>query len=823
MSELINEGVEESADELTFPATLPILPLKDTVVFPGFPTPLAIGQERSIKLVEDVVSGDRTLALVTVKNEGVDQPGWDDLYTVGTAAVIHKMIKVPDGTLRILVEGVRRIGLDRQVQDDPYLVGEFAELPDVVEETREVEALTRNVQTLFGRVVGLVPYLPEELQIAAANVEDPSALCNLVASTLRLKTDEKQLLLEERDVETRLREISSILNRELEVFELGSKIQSQVQEEMEKGQREFFLRQQLKAIQDELGEGDADQAELNELRQRFAELDLPEDVQKTVDRELSRLEKIPSAAAEHGVIRTYLDWLVSLPWSKSTEDNLDLAHARAVLDEDHYDLEKVKDRILEHLAVSKLKNDLSGPILCFVGPPGVGKTSLGQSIARAVGRKFARLSVGGVRDEAEIRGHRRTYIGAMPGTIIRTLRDAESINPVLLIDEIDKMGADYRGDPASAMLEVLDPEQNQHFRDHYLDLPFDLSKVLFICTANTLDTIPGPLLDRMDVISLSGYTEGEKFGIAKRYLVPKQLEAHGLERERVTVSDRALRLIIREYTREAGVRNLERRLADVFRKAARQIAEGKTRAKTLRIDERRVRSWLGPRRFEGEVRKRTSEPGVATGLAFTAVGGDVLFFEATAYPGKGRLTITGQLGDVMQESAQAALSWVRAHAEQLGLDPDWFREHDVHLHVPAGAVPKDGPSAGITMATAIASLVREEPVSEDVGMTGEITLTGQVLPIGGIREKALAAQRAGLKRVIMPRENEPDLAELPPETRRELEFIPVDSIEEVFEAAFDGKTATRSKPVAVSEKAVAQPASVKVASRRSQASVSPSS
>ena len=801
MTELITE---ERADELTFPATLPVLPLKDTVVFPGFPTPLAIGQERSIKLVEDVVSGDRVLALVTVKNEEAEQPGSDDLYRVGTAAVIHKMIKVPDGTLRILVEGTRRVGLDHVVQEDPYLVGEFAELPDELEESKEVEALTRNVQNLFGRVIGLVPYLPEELQIAAANVEEPSALCNLVASTLRLKTEEKQALLEQPDVEVRLREISTILNRELEVFELGSKIQSQVQEEMEKGQREFFLRQQLKAIQDELGEGDADQAELNELRNRFAEMELPEEVRKSVDRELSRLEKIPSAAAEHGVIRTYLDWLVSLPWNKVTEDNLDLDNARAVLDEDHYDLEKVKERILEHLAVSKLKNDLSGPILCFVGPPGVGKTSLGQSIARALGRKFARLSVGGVRDEAEIRGHRRTYIGAMPGAIIRTLRDAESINPVLLIDEIDKMGTDYRGDPASAMLEVLDPEQNKHFRDHYLDLPFDLSKVLFICTANTLDTIPGPLLDRMDVIPLSGYTEDEKFGIAKRYLVPKQFEAHGLGAGRVAVSDRALRLIIREYTREAGVRNLERRLADVLRKAARQIAEGKTRAKTLRIDERRVRRWLGPRRFEGEVRKRTSDPGVATGLAFTAVGGDVLFFEATAYPGKGRLTITGQLGDVMQESAQAALSWVRAHAKQLGLDPEWFREHDVHLHVPAGAVPKDGPSAGITMATAIASLVRSQPVSDDVGMTGEITLTGQVLPIGGIREKSLAAQRAGLKRVIMPRENEPDLAELPPETKRELEFILVDSIDQVFDAAFDGKAEGRTKPVPVKEKAAAQ-------------------
>ena len=819
MSELNFEEPFETAD-VEIPSTLPVLPLKETVVFPQSVSPLAIGQERSVQLVDDVLEGERMLALVTVKNPEVEEPGWDDLYETGTAAVVHKMIRVPDGTLRILVQGVARIRLERHIQDDPYLVGEFVELPDELEETREVEALTRNVQNLFARVVGLVPYLPEELQIAAANVEDPSGLCNLVASTLRLKTEEKQALLEQRDVEARLRTISSILNRELEVFELGSKIQSQVQEEMEKGQREFFLRQQLKAIQDELGEGDADQAELNELRGRFAELELPEEVQKSVDRELSRLEKIPSAAAEHGVIRTYLDWLVSLPWNQATEDNLDLVNARTVLDADHYDLEKVKERILEHLAVSKLKNDLSGPILCFVGPPGVGKTSLGQSIARALGRKFARLSVGGVRDEAEIRGHRRTYIGAMPGTIIRTLRDAESLNPVLLIDEIDKTGADYRGDPASAMLEVLDPEQNRGFRDHYLDLPFDLSKVLFICTANTLDTIPTPLLDRMDVIQLSGYTEDEKFGIGKKYLVPKQLEAHGLGGDRVAISDRALRLLIREYTREAGVRNLERRLADVLRKAARQIAEGKTRAKTLRIDERRVRSWLGPRRYEGEVRKRTAEPGVATGLAFTAVGGDVLFFEATAYPGKGRLTITGQLGDVMQESAQAALSWVRAHTQQLGLDPNWFRDHDIHLHVPAGAVPKDGPSAGITMATAIASLVRQQPVSDDVGMTGEITLTGQVLPIGGIREKSLAAQRAGLKRVIMPRENEPDLAELPAETKRELEFVLVDSINEVFEAAFDGKGATRSKPVPVKEKAAAQP-SVNVASSRSHASVSP--
>jgi ATP-dependent Lon protease len=796
--------IEPQADLLTFPATLPVLPLKETVVFPDSMTPLAIGQERSMKLVEDVVSGDRVLALVTVRNAEPDVPGWDDLYEVGTAAMVHKMMRVPDGTLRILVTGTNRIRLDRRVQDEPYLVGEFVEAPDVLEESREVEALTRNVQGLFARIIGLVPYLPEELQIAVANVDDPSALCNLVGSTLRLKTEEKQKLLEFVEVHERLRETSAILNRELEVLELGSKIQSQVQEEMEKGQREFFLRQQLKAIQEELGEGDPEQAEIHELRSRFEEMDLPEEVRKAVDRELARLERLPAAAAEYGVIRTYLDWLVTLPWDKTTEDNLELEHARQVLDEDHFDLEKVKDRIIEFLAVAKLRNQVSGQILCFVGPPGVGKTSLGQSIARTLGRNFQRLSVGGVHDEAEIRGHRRTYIGAMPGTIIRAIRDAESLNPVLLIDEIDKMGVDFRGDPASAMLEVLDPEQNKTFRDHYLDLPFDLSKVLFICTANTVDTIPPPLLDRMDVIQLSGYTEEEKLGIARKYLLPKQLEAHGLDPDRVTISDNALRTIIREYTREAGLRNLERQIAALLRKAAREIAEGKTKAKTLRIDERKARSWLGPRRFSPEARKRTSDPGVATALAFTPTGGDVLFIEATAYPGKGRLTITGQLGEVMRESAQAALSWVRSHAEQLGVEPQWFAEHDVHIHVPAGAVPKDGPSAGVTMATAIASLVRNEPVSEDVGMTGEITLTGQVLPIGGVREKTLAAQRAGLKRVVLPRENEHDLDELPDETKRELDFILVDSIDEVFAAAFGGTGKARPRPVAVDGKRAAK-------------------
>jgi ATP-dependent Lon protease len=803
MSELNLEEAFEPTD-VEIPAALPVLPLKDTVIFPQSVSPLAIGQERSIKLVDDVLAGERVLALVSVKNSEVDQPGWDDLHEVGTAAIVHKMIRVPDGTLRILVQGVGRIRLQRRIQDEPYLVGEFAELPDVIEETPELEALTRSVQSEFGRLISLVPYLPAELELAAANVDDPSALSHLVASTLRLKTDEKQSLLEQVDVTERLRDVLRILKRELEVVELGTKIQSQVQSELDKGQREYFLRQQLKAIQDELGEGDEQQAELAELREQIEAKNLPDDIRKATERELSRLEKLPPASAEYGVIRTYLDWILSLPWNETSEDNLDLGHARAILDEDHYDLEKVKERIIEYLAVSKLKNDLSGPILCFVGPPGVGKTSLGQSIARTLGRKFVRISVGGVRDEAEIRGHRRTYIGAMPGTIIRSLRDAESKNPVLLIDEIDKMGADFRGDPASAMLEVLDPEQNSHFRDHYLDLPFDLSKVLFICTANQLDTIPGPLLDRMDVIHLSGYTEDEKLGIARKYLVPKQLEAHGLTPKSATISEGTLRLIVREYTREAGVRNLERRIADLCRKAAREIAEGK--AEKVRIDVRKARSWLGPRRVPSDPRKRTADPGVATGLAYTPVGGDVLFIEATAYPGKGRLTITGQLGEVMQESAQAALSWVRSHTDDLGLPENWFAEHDVHIHVPAGAVPKDGPSAGITIATAIASLVRGVPVADDLAMTGEITLTGQVLPIGGVREKVLAAQRYGLKRVVLPRENEPDLEELPPESRKELEFILVDSIEEVLAVAFEQPGPLRAEPAPRPERQAALPA-----------------
>jgi ATP-dependent Lon protease len=777
------EDVGAAQDEETLVA-LPILPLKETVVFPDSMTPLAIGQERSVRLVDEAVAEDRPIALVTSRRPEGEETTTEDIYGVGTSALIHKMMRVPDGTLRVLVQGLERIRLERLVQSDPYLVGEFTSLPDVIGREKETEALARNVEALFTRIIGLVPYLPDELQLAAANAENPSGLANLIASVMRLKPEEKQELLEEANVETRLRKLTVILNRELEVFELGTKIQSQVQSEMEHSQREYFLRQQLKAIQEELGEGDEQQAEIAELRGQIEQANLPEEADKAARRELDRLAKLPPAAAEYGVIRTYLEWILSLPWTKRTNDDLDLERARQILDEDHYDLEKVKERIVEQLAVSKLKQDLSGPILCFVGPPGVGKTSLGQSIARTLGRKFVRISVGGIRDEAEVRGHRRTYIGAMPGTIIRALRDAESKNPVFMIDEIDKMGADWRGDPSSAMLEVLDPAQNSSFRDHYLDLPFDLSQVLFICTANMLEPIPPPLLDRMEVIRLSGYTEDEKLGIAKRYLVPKQLEAHGLARDQVTFTDNALRLVIEEYTREAGVRNLDREIATLCRKAASEIAGGKR--KKARVDERRVRAWLGRRRFPGEVMKRTSEPGVATGLAVTPVGGDVLFIEASAMPGEGRLIVTGQLGEVMRESAQAALSWVRGHASDLGLDSDWFEGKDVHIHVPAGAVPKDGPSAGIAMATALASLALGRPVSEDVAMTGEITLTGQVLPIGGLREKVLAAQRAGISTVVLPKENEGDLDDLPKEVRKTMRFVPADSIDEVIEAAFPG-------------------------------------
>lgn len=782
------EDAEGAFATVALPAELPVLPLRDAVTFPDTITPLAVGQERSIQLVNDVLAGNRLLVMVSSRDPELETPGPDELYDVGVVGTVARMLKVPDGSLRILVHGSQRVRIDEWTQTAPYLAARVSELPEVMHEGRELTALARNAQQTFTQIIEAVPYLPEELGMAVANLEDPSALSHLIAGALRLSTEERQSLLEETDVERRLRRLTEMLAREADIVAIGSKIQDQVQSEMDKGQREWFLRQQLKAIQDELGEQDPAEAEVSELREQLDAANLPEDVRRQADRELSRLEKLPQAAAEHGVIRTYLEWIAELPWSVSTDDDLDLAHARAVLDEDHYDIAPVKDRILEFLAVRRLRDgrgqDHAGSILCFAGPPGVGKTSLGQSIARALGRKFERISLGGVRDESEIRGHRRTYIGAMPGTIVRALRDAGANNPLFMIDEIDKMGADYRGDPASAMLEVLDPEQNSSFRDHYLDVPFDLSRVMFICTANDLDRIPAPLHDRMEVIRLAGYTEAEKLEIAKRYLVPRQIERTGLKRSQIAFSDAGLRAIIADYTREAGVRGLEREIGSACRKIALQVAQG-TLERKVTITGPKVRELLGRPRFHPEVRRRTAEPGVATGLAWTPAGGDVLFVEATAMPGKGRLTITGQLGEVMKESAQAALSYVRAHAREHdpALPEDWFAHHDVHVHVPAGAIPKDGPSAGITMATALLSLVTGRPVRGDVAMTGELTLTGQVLPIGGLKEKALAAQRAGITKVIAPRRNEADLEDLPDHLLADLEFTWVDEVADAFAAA----------------------------------------
>ena len=769
----------QAAADVELPPALPVLPLRESVPFPDTLTPLAIGQERSVKLVNDVLAGNRMLVMVAATDPDADNPGPDQIHRVGVAGVVARMLKVPDGSLRILVQGSQRVELVDFPATEPYMLARIEERPDVLRPGPELEALTRNVQATFSQIIAEVAYLPEELQLAVANVDDPAEIAHMIAGSLRLKVEERQELLEEQDVARRLRRLSELLARELELISIGSRIQSQVQSEMDKGQREYVLREQLKAIQEELGEVDEQVAEANELREQIEAAGLPEHARKAAERELDRLEKLPPQAAEHGVIRTYVEWIASLPWSKATDDDLDLKKGRRVLDRDHYDIDTVKERILEFLAVRKLKPDAPSSVLCFVGPPGVGKTSLGRSIAAAMGRRFERISLGGVRDESEVRGHRRTYIGAMPGTIVRALRDAESNNPVLMIDEIDKMGADFRGDPASAMLEVLDPQQNTAFRDHYLDLPFDLSRVLFITTANQLEPIPPPLRDRMEIIQLAGYTEDEKVQIAKRYLVPRQLEQNGLAKEKLTFEDEALRELIDGHTREAGVRELERQIGSICRKVARDHAEGRTRKRVIR--KRQVRDLLGRRRFISDVGRRTDHPGVATGLAWTPVGGDVLFVEATKFPGKGSLQITGQFGDVMKESAAAAMSWVKGH---LG-DAAPSGETDVHIHVPAGAIPKDGPSAGITIATALVSLFTDRPVRADTAMTGEITLTGKVLPIGGLKEKALAAQRAGITRVIAPKLNQPDADDFPPNLLKAVEFVWVDSIRKVLKEALE--------------------------------------
>jgi ATP-dependent Lon protease len=767
---------------------LGILPLQDAVLFPNTVIPLAVVKKPGIALVEEALRDGRQIGLVALKDKDTEDPGPDDVRRVGTIGTIQRMIKVPDGTIRCIVGGNAVFRAETFTQTTPYLAATYRELPDETYQSEELVAMHRNLAGLFSKLLGYLPQAPREMEMEVNNITDSNLLTYFIASSMRLDTGDRQVLLEERNTEKRMRKLTILLTKELEVVELGHKIQSDIQREMEKNQREFYLRQQLRAIQEELGETDPQQAETNELRKKIDEAEMPEEVRKAAGRELDRLSKVPQASPEYSVIRTYLDWLVQLPWGKTTPDSIDIAKAREILDEDHYDLEKVKDRIIEYLAVGKLKKKLTGPILCFVGPPGVGKTSLGHSIARAMGRKFVRLSVGGVRDEAEIRGHRRTYIGAMPGTIVRALRDAGTRNPVMMIDEIDKVGSDYRGDPQSALLEVLDPAQNNTFRDHYLDLPFDLSSVLFICTANNLDTVSPPLRDRMEIITLSGYTEFEKLQIAKRYLLKKQREANGLRDSQAQINDAAIRTVINDYTREAGVRNLEREIGTIFRKIARKIAE-EARFKA-RVKPESVQEYLSKPRFFNEVKKRTATVGVATGLAWTPVGGDIMFIEATVMPGTGKLGLTGQLGDVMKESAQAAISFLRSRSSELGLPDEYFNKHDVHVHVPAGAVPKDGPSAGIALATALASFLTNTKVDSNLAMTGEITLTGQVLPIGGLKEKVLGAKRAGISKIVIPKRNEVDLDDVPKEVRDTMSFVSVEEISEVFEQAFGKRVVT---------------------------------
>ncbi len=758
-----------------------ILPLQEAVLFPHTVIPLAVVKKPGIQLVEEALREGKPIGLTVLKDREIENPGPDDVQRVGTIGVIQKMLKVPDGTLRCIVAGQQVFKVEQFTQVSPYMVAAYTELPDVTVEDEQLVAMQRNLAGLFQKLLSYLPQAPREMEMEVQNITDPAVLTYFVASTMRLETSDRQALLEERDTAKRMRKLTMLLTKELEVVELGHKIQSDIQREMEKNQREFYLRQQLRAIQEELGEVDPQLAELNEVREKIEAAGMPEDVKKAADRELDRLSKVPQASPEYSVIRTYLDWLVTLPWNSETADHIDIKAARTILDEDHYDLDKIKDRIIEYLAVGKLKKKLTGPILCFVGPPGVGKTSLGQSIARAMGRKFARLSVGGVRDEAEIRGHRRTYIGAMPGTIVRAIRDAGKKNPVLMIDEIDKVGADFRGDPQSALLEVLDPEQNSNFRDHYLDLPFDLSQVLFICTANSLDTISPPLRDRMEIIALPGYTEMEKLQIAKRYLLKKQRKANGLKETQAQIGDPALRAIVNDYTREAGVRNLEREIGTVFRKIARKIAENPRYKARIKPDN--LAEYLSKPRFFNEVRKRVASVGVATGLAYTPVGGDILFIETQAMPGTGKLVLTGQLGEVMKESAQAAVSFLRSRSSEFGLPDDYFAKHDLHIHVPAGATPKDGPSAGIALATSIASILTGLKVDPNLAMTGEITLTGQVLPIGGLKEKVLGAKRAGIGKILLPKRNEVDLEDIPKEVRDTMTFVPVEELSEVLHHA----------------------------------------
>ncbi len=789
-------ALEEDLSDINIPVELAMLPLRGVVIFPSAIVPLLISRGGSLKVVEEALAGDRMLGVVAQKNPEDEEPDPSALYTRGTAGRILKMLKYPDNSVRILVQGLRRIEVAEYTQRTPFYRARVRHLTDIQAPSKDLEAMQAHMVNQFAKFVSMIPYLPDELQVVVMNIKDPGKVTDLIASNLNVSLEEKQDLLSTLEVRLRIEKLSTILNREIELLELGQKIQSQVQTELSKNQKEFYLRQQMRAIQKELGEGDARSAELDELRKKMEEAQLPEEARKAAENELERLRIIPPESAEHTVVRTYLEWLVSLPWAVSTEDNLDIPHARAVLDEDHYDLEKIKDRILEYLAVRQLKKDTKGPILCFVGPPGTGKTSLGRSIARAMGRKFVRLSLGGIRDEAEIRGHRRTYIGSLPGRIIQNLRNAGSNNPLFMLDEIDKLGADFRGDPASALLEVLDPEQNNSFSDHYLDVPFDLSKVMFVTTGNLLDPIPPPLRDRMEIIELAGYTEEDKLEIARRHLIPKQVRENGLKEGQIHFTTEGLVHVIRHYTREAGLRNLEREIGSLCRKVARGITEGKTEPVTMDPD--KVHELLGPERFFSEIAERTQEAGVAIGLAWTPMGGDIMFIESTKMGGKKGLTLTGHLGEVMKESAQAALSYVRARAERLGIAADFFENLDLHIHVPAGAVPKDGPSAGVTIATSLASLLTGRVVRHDLAMTGEITLRGKVLAVGGVKEKVLGARRAGVNTVILPKRNEKDLEDIPEKVRAEMHFIFVDTIDEVLEHALEPREQSQPRRAAAS-------------------------
>ncbi|MEP7106154.1 MAG: endopeptidase La [Chloroflexota bacterium] len=789
-------------DEIEVPARLPVLPLKNTVVFPQMMVPLAVGRQRSLQMLEDLPVVERVIACAAQLDEDTEEARWEDIHKVGVVARIQHLLKLPDGTAQLAVQGIRRIRLTGCSSDDPYTIAlaeAHDEDPDVEPGGMDREAVIRTALSTWQQLVAIAPYLPGELLGAAHGIESPTHLAYFLANHVRLTTTQRQELLELDGGLEKLSRLLGLMGHELEVLELGRRIQTQAEESIGKSQKEYFLREQLKAIQRELGELDADGAEVQDLRERIAASGLPPEARREADRELARLERIPTASPEHSVIRTYLELLVSLPWNTVTEGQLDVAAARRVLDQDHYDLDKVKQRIVEHLAVRRLKQERGStakgrePILCFVGPPGVGKTSLGHSIARAMGRKFVRASLGGVHDEAEIRGHRRTYIGAMPGRIIQAIRRAESADPVFMLDEIDKIGADWRGDPSSALLEVLDPEQNKDFRDNYLDVPFDLSKVMFITTANTLDTVPPALRDRVEVLQLSGYTEEEKVHIAAQFLVPKQLEAHGLRPDEVTFTDQALRTIIRQYTREAGVRSLEREIAGVLRRAAADVAEAKVES-PLTADLDRVREALGKRRFYDESAERIDRAGVATGLSWSPTGGEIIFVEAAIVPGKGELRLTGQLGEVMKESASAALSYMKSRADDFGISRKAFEEMDIHVHVPAGSQPKEGPSAGVTVLAAIASILTGVVVREDLAMTGEITLRGKVLPIGGLKEKVLAAHRAGIRRVLMPARNEADLDDIPAELREEMDLVMVESIDQVLAEALPGLVVITAAP-----------------------------